>query len=416
MLINLSVDDNCMASVGADFIIEGYHADCGGADLFPLGGYYVVELMDANGNVIVDQDPSTPNTIEFDGSPYIDQTFTTKVTEVVFKNNCWGQMFIEDKIAPIMECYDADLTCDEALPTEPAPGTSNSGVLMTTNDANNGNAAGGVVYFDITNSSLFPVTINQIDLSIDGIGQVDIYLTNTTGTYAGNENNAAAWTLAGTANVTAGPFGPGNLASAATSVTIPPGTYGLAVHGVSQGQNYTGVGVTTTPNVYSDGTLTITTGAGTNGLFAGAVFMIRSFNGGLHYSQNIPQVVPYDACGAVTVTYEDTVVDNGCSTDFYEIITRVWTATDPSGNSTSCTSTYRLIRPTLVDVTFPAHIDLDCSEDPNDLSLTGTPSGASCGGNIEFSSEDHVVDICEGSYKVLRTWTALDYICEWLCK
>jgi len=144
-------------------------------------------------------------------------------------------------------------------------------------------------------------------------------------------------------------------------------------------------------------------------LFAGAVFMIRSFNGGLHYSQNIPQVVPYDACGAVTVTYEDTVVDNGCSTDFYEIITRVWTATDPSGNSTSCTSTYRLIRPTLVDVTFPAHIDLDCSEDPNDLSLTGTPSGASCGGNIEFSSEDHVVDICEGSYKVLRTWTALDW-------
>ena len=121
-----------------------------------------------------------------------------------------------------------------------------------------------------------------------------------------------------------------------------------------------------------------------------------------------------DACGPVTVTFVDTEVDNGCDGLYSNIITRVYTATDGSGNTASCTQTISIERATLAGVVFPANVQLDC-QDNTDPANTGSPSGATCF-NLDFTYVDQRIDICAGSYKLLREWTVADWCTETIKK
>ena len=115
----------------------------------------------------------------------------------------------------------------------------------------------------------------------------------------------------------------------------------------------------------------------------------------------------FDACSGVTVTYDDVVQDNGCNGLYATIITRTYTATDDSGNSASCVSTISIERGSLADVVFPPNVDLDCQDNTDPL-YTGTPTGTACF-NLDYTYLDQSIQICEGSYKLLRTWTVADW-------
>ena len=122
-----------------------------------------------------------------------------------------------------------------------------------------------------------------------------------------------------------------------------------------------------------------------------------------------------DACGTATVSMISEVsVDNGCTGAFSETITRIWEATDPSGNTATCTQTISRQRATFADILFPPNATIDCTDDANaidpvtGLLVTGEPSGAGCS-NIIITKTDQIVPICSGSYKVLRTWKAVDW-------
>ena len=117
-----------------------------------------------------------------------------------------------------------------------------------------------------------------------------------------------------------------------------------------------------------------------------------------------------DACGPVTVTFEDTAVNNGCAGAFSDIITRVYTVTDGSGNTATCTQTISIERATLAGVVFPANVTIDC-QDSTDPINTGSPTGATCF-NLDFTYVDQTIQICNGSYKLLREWTAADWCTE----
>ncbi len=103
-------------------------------------------------------------------------------------------------------------------------------------------------------------------------------------------------------------------------------------------------------------------------------------------------------------------------------IKRTWSVQDEAGNVDTCIQMIYLKRVTISDVTFPAHLDgfaaptLDCSQDPMDLSLTGAPSingiPIDNAGNCELivSFSDQTVPLCgAGAYRVIRTWTIVDY-------
>ncbi|MEM6963967.1 MAG: HYR domain-containing protein [Bacteroidota bacterium] len=410
-LVNISLDENCQSVVGADQILEGNDYGC-------YDNYDVLfkDGLNAGQPVIL-------------GAGDVGNTYAV---EVVSPDGfvCWGNIFVEDKLPPTLVCYDMELDCDEPLPTEPAPAMSIASNVFTLTDGGNGGAAGGMVYFDVSNSTALDLTVTTIQMNISAGTLVDVYLTP--GTHVGNEPNAGVWTLVGQLDATTGPFsgpfpGDGTLTDAVGTFAIPAGSWGLALHTLTAANNYTnGNGANQS---YTDGVLTLDLGAASNTAFA-PPFTPRVFNGNIIYEQNFPQVSPSDACGVVTVTFDDVVQAFDCTptSNILEIITRTWTVTDGSGNATSCTVNYTRVAIDLQDIIIPANVTIDCECDENDIFqntnpsevctfttdaslvgqlVTGQPTGDGC--NIDFTKEDEIVPVCSGTYKVLRTWTVIDW-------
>ena len=94
-LINVSLGPNCSALITPDMILEGPGANCP----------YMVTIFDASGRPIGDM---------VDGS-YIGQTLEVRV--FLNGNSCWGEIFIEDKLPPTIDCQPSVTTsCSEQDP------------------------------------------------------------------------------------------------------------------------------------------------------------------------------------------------------------------------------------------------------------------------------------------------------------
>ena len=128
-------------------------------------------------------------------------------------------------------------------------------------------------------------------------------------------------------------------------------------------------------------------------------------------------------CQNFSLTWTDTETDQNCASGLTKIIQRRWTATDASGNISTCVQNISLIRPTLADVVLPPNYDdfdapaFDCTvtyPSPDwieDQGLQGFPYvfGAPLGCNINSTFVDLVIDICDGTYRIRREWTIVDF-------
>lgn len=148
----------------------------------------------------------------------------------------------------------------------------------------------------------------------------------------------------------------------------------------------------------------------------------------INVNQNVyPYVVTgLDACGIVYLTFKDSVVRYDCSNNALSAtIYRKWCASDPGGYQACCYDTIDLRRGTLADITLPPHYDgqpgnnpyLLCSGSfgklPNGFpdttaAGTGKPNGIYCG-NIQYDFTDDTIQVCKGTYKLLRRWLILDW-------
>lgn len=129
-----------------------------------------------------------------------------------------------------------------------------------------------------------------------------------------------------------------------------------------------------------------------------------------------------DNCGGpVKVTRSYTKVDLGCiSLPNTAIITITTVAEDIYGNKSDCVQFITLYRSPITTVTFPLDLDdvilpaLDCGTANTDPSNTGYPkldgynlSSGDCGYLVSY--EDLTQINCAGQYKIVRTWTVMDW-------
>ncbi|MFN9109142.1 MAG: HYR domain-containing protein, partial [Bacteroidota bacterium] len=138
-----------------------------------------------------------------------------------------------------------------------------------------------------------------------------------------------------------------------------------------------------------------------------------------------PSVV--ENCGTYTQSYSDVATDFGCNTNtnITANVVRTWVVKDASGNESSCSQTINIISTRVSDVQFPVDATVSCGANANtNPSATGTPyltfnypSGArnyaiwpeanAC--ELQAGFSDQILPICDGSYKILRTWTVYDW-------
>ncbi|MBK8493357.1 MAG: T9SS type A sorting domain-containing protein [Saprospirales bacterium] len=413
--VQISLDETGCVEVLADMVLEGG----------PYGCYddYIVEILNQfgfpTGNQVCCSD--------------VGLTKTVRVTDPDTGNKCWGSLTVEDKLPPIIECLNFDISCTQDFPDHPHPEISIGSppaTLATVNAPNNGNSSGGMVWFDVENLTGGDVTVTELGVNVSGATMVDVYLRP--GTYVGNTGGPAGWTLVAQADATTGPFagaviGGPVITPAPTNFVIPAGTWGVALHALSAAQSYTnGTGANQS---FTDGNLTITLGSTANTPW-GAAFTPRVWNGYITYSSlfEADLIEPTDNCEVVDLSFVETIQNGTCDGES-QTITRIWTATDQSGNHSSCTQTITRKRPTLADIELPPSYDgvnnpaLDCSGNGWDTNGNGYPDPSETGGititgnpfvnedicEMTATYEDIMIPICEGTFKVVRKWLVIDW-------
>ncbi|MBV6442789.1 MAG: hypothetical protein EPGJADBJ_04515 [Saprospiraceae bacterium] len=455
--VYVSLDQDCTEELNADQVLEGG----------PYGCYdeYVVQLdkTPPYGN-----GPWVPGVL---GPQDVGKTYAVRVFDDLDgdgvldanENTCWGNLKVEDKLAPVLDCPPAILPCNidpTPAPADACPDVPGSNTVLTQN-------VGFTNYWtgymgNVQNISSSPLTMKaarvQASLAGAGAGTYNLRAFMKLGTYVGFDANAAAWTQVGSVdvNITAGfptvllfdiPF--------TTTFDIPAGqTAGFYI--VANNGNGTGVRVVatiaTTPTEDSKLRISNSPGNWVNGLFGGVAFPGENPKPQIAftYSSTLKACVPLpngllsnqvtwngtnwvvfagegspvmENCSDVTLSYIDSEVPQDCSTGLTKIINRKWTAKDASGNTATCIQVINVIAPTIGDVVFPP--DYDNVEEPalacggqyptpdyiEGLGLQGYPEvfGSSDGCTIGWTYTDVVIDVCDGTYKILRKWSIIDW-------
>ncbi|MBP9208926.1 MAG: HYR domain-containing protein [Saprospiraceae bacterium] len=109
-LIQVSLDENCFATISADEILTGGPYHC--------FDDYTIELRDWITNLVIDRQPTVP------GAQVSVQDIGRKIMVTVIDtetgNSCWGSAIVEDKLPPILTCArDTCVVCG-TTPTSPA--------------------------------------------------------------------------------------------------------------------------------------------------------------------------------------------------------------------------------------------------------------------------------------------------------
>lgn len=402
-LINVSLDEDCMSIITADMVLEGGPYAC--------YDEYTVVLIDSEGN----------ETVGMISGANVGETYTVEVRDAN-GNACWGEVFIEDKLAPQLECSTRTSQCD-AESFDPQAALPSRIRIENDELTNNIITDASAVVIDIPfevegldGASITDLNV-ELDITHSWLPELGVTLISPEGT----EQNIVLQPLCAGDDLSI------RLDDSSTDMindgctgTVPAleGTFApFAPLSIFNGEDPNGIWIVRVSDFGSgDGgsvdnvALEITQSGGAIGLPIpeGAV---ATFEGNNTYT-----VEGLDPCGEVTLTYEDEVEEMDCSSPYTEVIYRTYTATDESGNdAVSCTDTINVLRTDLSTLTFPPNFDdienpaLSCTSGYPTPTVTGSPMGDFCD-NVEITYEDsEQIDICEGSYKVLRTWRVFEW-------
>ncbi|MCB9284934.1 MAG: HYR domain-containing protein [Lewinellaceae bacterium] len=406
--VQISLDETGCVEVLADMILEGG----------PYGCYdnYVVEILNQFGF-------PTGNTVCCSD---VGITKTVRVTDPATGNKCWGTLITEDKLPPIIQCTNFSVSCTEAiedLPSPQIPGIFEE-VIEGLNDPIG--APSGPTQQEYTfDLSYLPAGHPVLDVNcrikLTGhtwLPDLDILVINP----GGNQVDCFAVT---------GCFG--------TEYPIDVWWDDEGTGGLTQCVQLNAGGAHLqcfqAPGVQSPTVLSALDGTDASGIWTVRITdAIAPDDGvieivGLRVeTPELAQVDPTDNCDVVDLSFTESIDNPGCDGPS-QVITRVWTATDPSGNTASCVQTITRVRPTLADIEFPPSYDgvnnpaLDCSGNPWDTNGNGYPDPEETGTititgapfvnedicEMTATFEDLYIPICEGTFKVVRKWLVIDW-------
>ncbi len=124
-------------------------------------------------------------------------------------------------------------------------------------------------------------------------------------------------------------------------------------------------------------------------------------------------VTATDNCPALgAVNYSQVKTDGSCPGNY--TLSRTWTVKDASGNLTSATQIITVIDTEAPTFTRPADVtlfkDAACSVDASPSGAAGdvTDESDNCSAGLNATYSDVVVNNCEGTYTITRTWSLVD--------
>jgi hypothetical protein len=111
-----------------------------------------------------------------------------------------------------------------------------------------------------------------------------------------------------------------------------------------------------------------------------------------------------DSCGTVTITHSDQWQPSCGNAG---TLARTWTATDESGNSSSCVQIITVVDMTPPAITCPPNVTLQCPADTS-VEANGSSSAVDTCSSVAITHSDLWQPACGNTGILTRTWTATD--------
>ncbi|HLF63043.1 MAG TPA: proprotein convertase P-domain-containing protein, partial [Saprospiraceae bacterium] len=385
-LVQISLDQNCVAILNADIILEGG----------PYGCYddYIVQIQ-WNGQWV-------PAIL---GPQHEGQLINVRVIDPATGNLCWGQILVEDKLPPILECLDFTLTCGQDLTpvfTPPIMGVYTCSAFPGLPIGPNA----GVITTSTCTVSL-PQGVEILDVNVcvkithTWIGDCNTEIISPTGASTllwgfgqcgPTDNMHQEFDDSGPLVVLCADINDG------CDFILQPVAWQLGTPTLAQYNE-------TNPN--GTWTLMITDNAGGDG------GTLDEWHLEIEYAQNAPFAPTVsDNCDEnVTLTWEDEEFGDLCDTT---VIERTWTATDDAGNTSQCVQLLTIEPMSLAALECPENFIGECGDNTHPF-YTGWPTidgvplveGGVC--NIFVGYWDKELLDCGNGTKLIRTWTVVDW-------
>ncbi|MBK7699639.1 MAG: hypothetical protein IPJ39_13340 [Saprospiraceae bacterium] len=351
--VNISVDINCEVTLSPDMFLEGNSYSCY-AD-------YQINIWPFNSQA------NALNNITQNTAMYLPCGNHTYEIVGPSGNRCWGTFTIEDKIAPVVSCNCVDMPVT-------TPITSFAGSLDLTDPSfarPNGttvcaNTGAGPDFYDV-----YPFTVSTTGLytfnaaGSNGDTYAILYtapfdpLNPCTNFIVANDDTAGGLDPLITVSLTAGVQYVYVFTTFGTKIAT--GTYKVTITGAGQVQT-----VTNPANApecqFACYELPVVQGE-----TVGMLYDIPGQNANKSKLSAPPAV--RDACGPVSMTFEDRVTGTNCGATK---LRRDWKFTDAKGNTTLCSQTFTFNQITVFDLVPPVReVHLTCGLDATPAAIAG---------------------------------------------
>ncbi len=387
--------EECTVTISPDMVLE-MPSFC--------EGEYLVNVIGANGN-------NLGNTV---GPDQLMQTLTYNVQHIASGNVCWGTLTVEDKLAPVINCNDYELDCThphaldedyyhkEDYPTVELPA----------------NIAGGLP--GLPSNTWLPVHV-----ACQAKGEI---LTNIWVNLVINHTRLEDLQIYLHAPASLG-YGPILIANNGRVQEIRK----YDIHNLNLSCHEAASTLTETFVTENSGAVLPANYGNTwyiqvvdntvNGNNDGVAHEGEIINASLTLKCGFPTPVDAYDCSLEGVTLlNEMIAETNCDQSDWNgaQIIRTYQAIDKFGNASTCTQTVSLKAPQLDDIELPTDVEVACTGQSPD-EITPEISGGLNHGcfdlteelhglcDISYTYNDVVLNTCGDGYKIIRTWTILNW-------